>query len=104
MNPVEPERKSVPREVRLVLLGFIVFTLASLGGLYQLVALAVEKVLAGKGFETYHTFRLVEFSYVGVLVTLGCMLLAAVISFFFWWREERQWRDFERKYGANSDA
>lgn len=90
--------------MRFLLLGLALAGLASVVGLYQLVALAIEKVRAGRGLETYHTFWLVEFSYVGVLVLFGAIILAVVVASYFWWREERMWRDFERKYRGDSDA
>jgi hypothetical protein len=103
------ERHSSPQKpsglsTRFFLLGLALAGLGSLAALYQLVMLAVEKIRAGKGFDTYHTFWLVEFSYVGFLILFGAVLLAAIVSLCFWWREERLWRDFERKYGSHSDA
>ena len=53
--------------------------LASIAGLASLVTLAVTKVREGKGFETYRTTWLVEFSYVGVLV----LFIAIVVAFLF---------------------
>jgi hypothetical protein len=73
-------------------------------GLAWMVTTAIQKVLSGKGLETYRTFWLVEFNWVGFLALLLALVVALVISLFFLWREERQWKDLERKYGGTRDA
>ncbi len=82
------------------MLGIALTGLGSVAALYQLIALAVAKVRAGEGLETYRTVWLVEFSYIGLLISLGAIVVALVVGVFFWWREERLWRDFENKYGS----
>ena len=77
---------------------------ASLSGLGWMITTAIRKVLAGEGLETYRTFWLVEFNWIGFLVAMGALVVALIIGLFLAWREERAWRDFERKYGARSDA
>ena len=87
-----------------VRLGWGLTFVASLGGLAWMVTTAIRKVLAGEGLQTYRTFWLVEFNWVGFLVLLLALFVALIISLFFLWREERQWKDFERKYGGSKDA
>jgi hypothetical protein len=77
---------------------------ASLVGLAWMITTAVRKVLAGEGLQTYRTFWLVEFNWVGFLAMLVALAIALVISLFFLWREESQWRDFERKYTETRKA
>jgi hypothetical protein len=64
------------------------------------LTVAIDKVRDGKGFETYRTYWLVEFSYAGVLVLFAALVVALIVAVALWWREQRLWRDFERKYGA----
>ena len=86
------------RGSRFIAIGLILFGLAGLAGLASLLTVAVKKVQDGKGFETYRTFWLVEFSYVGFLVLFVCILVAVLVGLALSWREERQWRAFEKKY------
>jgi hypothetical protein len=37
-----------------------------------------------------------------VLVLFAAVVAAGVVAVGSWWREERQWRDFERKYAAGA--
>jgi len=57
-------------------------------------------VLDGRGAETYRTVWFVEFSWIGLLICLVVSALALVVALIFRWREERQWRQLERKYGV----
>ena len=91
------------RRMRFIVLGLALAGIGSVAALYRLIALAIDKVRSGEGFHTYRTVWLVEFSYVGVLVLLAAVVAAAVVASVVWWREERLWRDLERKYGANPD-
>ena len=107
VNSPSPKSKQLPRGSRFLAVGFIAFGLAAFAGLANLLTVAVTKVLEGKGFETYRTTWLVEFSYVGVLVLfisivvafLFCIVLSRVLS----WREERKWRAFEKKYESRTN-
>ena len=85
---------------RSLFVGFCVAGLASVFGLLGLLTVAISKVRDGRGLETYRTLWLVEFSYVGVLVLFAALIVALFVAVALWWREERQWRDLERKYGA----
>jgi hypothetical protein len=85
---------------RLIPLGVSVALVAVAFRFLSLVTTAITKVREGKGLETFYTFWLVEFSYIGFLISIAAIFVALIIAVGFWWREERHWRDFERKYGA----
>src|SRR5438093_13264953 len=93
-----------PREFWFVWLGWGLTFVASLAGLAWMITTAIRKVLSGEGLETYRTFWLVEFNWVGFLVLLLAVFVSLIISLFFLWREERQWKDLERKYDGKRDA
>jgi hypothetical protein len=54
-------------------------------------------VLDGRGLETYRTPWLVEFNWIGLLIFLVAAPVALAVALVFRWREERQWRQVERK-------
>ncbi len=100
-SSVELPRPKCPKRL---LFGFGLMAFASFSGLAWMVTVAFRKVLAGEGLETYRTFWLVEFNWIGFLIAICAVLVALVVAIFLAWRENRLWRDFERKYGANKDA
>ena len=59
-----------PRKRRWFWIGFAVAGLAGVAGLSRLISVAIDKVMSGHGLDTYRTVWLVEFNYVGVLVSL----------------------------------
>ena len=61
---------------------------------------AVQMVRSGRGLDTYRTFWLVEFNWIGFLVLFGLIPVALLVGLFFRLHEHRQWRSLERKYGA----
>jgi hypothetical protein len=54
-------------------------------------------VLDGRGAETYRTFRLVQFNWIGVLVMTVAALAARVVALIFRWQNWK-WRELERRY------
>ena len=100
-DPSLPRDKSIWGR-RFFFFGLNVAALAAVFGLLHLLTIAIAKVRSGQGLDTYRTFWLVEFSYVGVLVLFVAIVVALVVSLALWWREERLWRDLEGKYGGNS--
>jgi hypothetical protein len=80
--------------------GFVVVGLASFSGLAYMLSTAVQMVGSGYGLETYRTFWLVEFNWLGFLVFCAALVLALVVAAFLRLRERMQWRSLERKYGG----
>jgi hypothetical protein len=79
--------------------GFLLFGLAGLAGTARVLLVAIDKVMSGRGLETYRTFWLVEFNYIGVLVLFGAVVVALAIGAGLWLYDRWQWRSLERKYG-----
>jgi hypothetical protein len=80
--------------------GFAVAGLASFSGLAYMLSTAIEMVRSGHGLETYRTFWLVEFNWLGFLVFCGAIVVALIVALALRIREHMQWRSLERKYGA----
>jgi len=93
------KRLSIGRIV-FVAVGIGLVAVASISGMYRILSTAIAKVIAGHGGDTYTTVWLVEVSYIGILVDTVVICIAYFVAIFFAWREESEWRDFERKYGA----
>lgn len=72
-------------------------------GLANLLTVAVGKVRDGKGFETYRTFALVEFSYADVLVFFILVVAVLLLGLVLIWREEREWRALEKNYKGKTE-
>jgi hypothetical protein len=79
---------------------FILSGVASVFGLASIVYTAIQMGRAGRGLETYRTFWLVEFNWIGVLILLALIPLALLVGLFFRLREQREWRSLARKYGV----
>jgi len=73
---------------------------ASVFGLGYMLYTAVQMVRSGRGLDTYRTFWLVEFNWIGFLVLFGLIPVAVLVGLFFRLHEHRQWRSLERKYGG----
>ena len=78
--------------------GFVIFGLASVAGFVGLVVRALAMVRDGRGMETYRTFFLVEFNWIGVLALISSAIVALLIATVFRWREQQQWRALEHQY------
>lgn len=63
-----------------------------------MISKAINMVRAGRGLETYRTFWLVEFNWLGFLILLGALVVALVIGLVFRYREYLLWRSLEKKY------
>ncbi|MNC86151.1 hypothetical protein D3C83_17890 [compost metagenome] len=87
---------------RWVIVGWLLTFVASFAGLAHLITLAIDKVLSGQGLETYRTFWLVEFNYVGVLVLFGAVILALLVGTALQIHERWLIRDLEKKYGGRA--
>ena len=93
-------KPSEPQKQCWVCAGIFFTGVVSAVALSHLVSDAIDKVSSGRGLETYRTFWLVEFNYVGVLVLFACVALALLVAGGMWGYEWWQWRDLERKYGG----
>jgi hypothetical protein len=80
--------------------GFILSGVTSSFGLGYMLYTAVQMVRSGRGLETYHTFWLVEFNWIGFLVLFGLISVALLVGLCFSVHEHRQWRSLEKKYGV----
>lgn len=88
---------------RWISIGWIIVLLSSVAGLARLIADAIDKVASGQGAQTYRTFWLVEFSYVGLIVLVGVVIVALIVGTIDEVRERWQIRDLEKKYGTRED-
>lgn len=96
-SPLRFQSRPFPRWVAV---GFVVVGLASFSGLAYMLSTAIQMVASGHGLETYRTFWLVEFNWIGFLVCCAVLIFALVVAAFLQLREHMQWRSLERKYGG----
>ena len=82
-------------------MGLVLMGLAGFVGVAHMISLAISKVASGRGLETFRTVWLVEFNYIGLLVALAGVVLSLLVAGGFWLRDWWQWRDMEKKYGAD---
>src|SRR5215468_2499919 len=96
-----PEIERAPRPIPTPMaIGFVLSGVASVFGLGYMLYTAVQMVRTGRGLETYRTFWLVEFNWIGFLTLFGLIPMALLVGLFFRFHEHRQWRSFEKKYGV----
>lgn len=86
------------------LVGWVVFCVIGLVGFAGLMLRAARIVLDGRGAETYRTFWLVEFNWIGALAMAIAGLLALVVALVVQWRDDWRWRELERKYGTRDPS
>ena len=89
----------------LIQTGILLAGLASFAGLYQLISIAIEKILSGKGLDTYRTVWLVENNYIGFVVFLVSAIFGLAIAgathIFYKRQEKKAWQeldDLAKKY------
>jgi hypothetical protein len=80
--------------------GEVLSGVASFFGLGYMLYTAVQMVRSGRGLETYHTFWLVEFNWIGFLVLFALIPVALLVGLLFRFQERREWRSLEKKYGG----
>jgi hypothetical protein len=76
---------------------------ASLSGLAYMLTTAIDMVRNGQGLETYRTFWLVEFNWLGFLIFLAAVVIALLVGLAFQIRDNLQWRALEKKYDSRED-
>ncbi|HEU4372895.1 MAG TPA: hypothetical protein VFS02_05360 [Telluria sp.] len=91
-----------PRYRRLVSIGFVIAGIASIFGFAAMVFIAVTRVQSGRGMETYHTFWLVEDSWIGFLTFVACAVVALIFGAAFRFRDYLRWRKFEKRFKDES--
>jgi len=81
-----------------MVVGFILSGVASIFGLGYMLYTAAQMVRSGQGLETYRTFWLVEFNWIGFLI-LFCLIPAAFfVGLCFRLYDHYEWRSLEKKY------
>ena len=96
----EDNRQPVRPFPRWLLVGFLLMGIAAFSGFGAMLYKAILMVSSGRGLETYRTFWLVEFNWVGFLVLCGAVVLAFAVALVLRLREYLQWRSLEKKYGS----
>ena len=74
---------------------------AGVGGIVVMILIAIDKVRAGKGLDTYRTHWLVEFNWIGFLILMASIAAALAIGVFFWWKERREVQALMTKYSGD---
>jgi len=80
--------------------GEVLSGVASFFGLGYLLYTAVQMVRSGRGLDTYRTFWLVEFNWIGFLILFGLIPVALLGGLLLRFQERREWRSLEKKYGG----
>ncbi len=90
----------------LIAICFVVAGLGSWFGMAMLIREAIDKVRSGHGLEAYRTFWLVEFNWIGLLISLvtivAVFIALAVFNVFSYVRERNEIRELEAKYPRES--
>ena len=85
-------------------MGMWVGGIASVGGLVAMVLIAIDKVVAGHGLDTYRTKWMVEDNWIGflifVVVAEVVVVAAAIIGWFQRRKEQREIQQLQTKYSA----
>ena len=63
-----------------------------------MIFIAIEKIRAGRGLDTYRTHWLVEFNWIGFLVFIFATILALLIGLFFRYREFSEIKNLQERY------
>lgn len=92
----------VVRRSRLMVVGAWVAAIASVGGLVAMVLIAIDKVSAGHGLDTYRTKWLVEDNWIGFLVFVVATTIVVVVAAVIGWvqrrKERREVQQLHAKY------
>jgi hypothetical protein len=95
-------RQTYAGRQRWISVGFVIQGIASVLGLAAMILIAVTMVQSGRGMETYRSVWLVEDSWIGFLVFIGCGIAALVLGAAFRLRHYLEQRSFEKKFEDRS--
>jgi multisubunit Na+/H+ antiporter MnhB subunit len=100
------KRNASPAPVsRLMMVGAWVGGIASAGGLVALVLIAIDKVSAGHGLDTFRTKWMVEDNWIGflvfVVVTNVVVLAAAIVG---WFQRRSEQREVQQLHAKHSEG
>jgi hypothetical protein len=87
---------------RWISVGIVIQGIASVPGLAAMSLIAVTMVQSGRGMETYRSVWLVEDSWIGLLVFVGCAIAALALGAAFRLRDYLEQRSFEKKFEDRS--
>jgi hypothetical protein len=91
------DASSSPKLSKWLRVGYGAFFVASVCGLLAIVTKAVQMIQDGRGLETYRTTWLVEFSWIGILASLGSAVVAVLLTTAYrWWANRRDLRELEQ--------
>jgi len=88
------------RPSRLLVAGVWIGGVASVGGIVAMVLIAIEKIGAGHGLDTYRTHWLVEFNWIGFLVFMVAAIVALAVGLFFRLKERREIQELQARYSV----
>ena len=86
-----------PRYSRRISINFVIAGIASILGFAAMVFIAVTRVQSGRGMETYHTFWLVDDTWIGFLTFVAFAVVALVFVAGLRFRDHLRWRTFEKR-------
>lgn len=73
-------------------------------GVVGFIMWLLQRVSEGKGTDLYQSHWGINFSAIGVLITLACVVVAAAIGMYFAKKHQDEEKDFLKKYGKNRDG
>lgn len=76
---------------------------AGLVGFCAMILIAIDKVQTGRGLDTYRTYWLVEFNWIGFFVFLIAAIVALAVGLFFRYKEWREIRQLQELYSDKHD-
>jgi hypothetical protein len=89
---------------RLLFVGVWIAALGFSGGLCAMIYIAIEKIRAGQGLDTYRTNWLVEFNWIGFLVFVVAAVLALAVGLFFRCQEFREIKNLQERYSGEQSS
>lgn len=79
----------------------ILMALVSAANMAQQIGTAIEMVRAGRGLETYRTFWLIEFNWIGFLALVAGVIVALLVGLGLRLSEHLEMRKLMKKYAPD---